>query len=265
MGCKEKLYAIREVSEVTGIKPVTLRAWQRRYNIIQPERTEKGHRLYTDTHIEQIKTIQGWLEKGVAIGKVKALLESEAGVEDVSLANSQLEEVEAMLTALALLNRSKAESVLSQVCKEYPLDILQHRFIQPIFDALSSVKRSQRTLQQGMFNSLVMAQLSFILEAENKVAPQGRCLLVSYEELGSIELRLWALKLSEQGFSVNFIEGVDDVSALVDHDGLKKYQAVSLFASQAPSQVQIESVKVLQGRLAENLILNPLLDSLTKI
>ncbi|HAS6149831.1 TPA: MerR family transcriptional regulator, partial [Vibrio vulnificus] len=29
----EKWYAIREVSELTGVKPVTLRAWQRRYNL----------------------------------------------------------------------------------------------------------------------------------------------------------------------------------------------------------------------------------------
>ncbi|MCG6506952.1 MerR family transcriptional regulator, partial [Vibrio parahaemolyticus] len=48
MACEEKLYAIREVSEITGVKPVTLRAWQRRYNLVQPQRTAKGHRLYTD-------------------------------------------------------------------------------------------------------------------------------------------------------------------------------------------------------------------------
>jgi DNA-binding transcriptional MerR regulator len=29
-------FAIREVSEMTGIKPVTLRAWQRRYGLVQP-------------------------------------------------------------------------------------------------------------------------------------------------------------------------------------------------------------------------------------
>ena len=58
MGCSEKLYAIREVSELTGVKPVTLRAWQRRYNLVQPQRTEKGHRLYTDQDIALIKLIQ---------------------------------------------------------------------------------------------------------------------------------------------------------------------------------------------------------------
>ena len=74
MACDEPLYSIREVSELTGIKPVTLRAWQRRYSLVQPQRTEKGHRLYLSSDIATIRKIQGWLAKGVSIGKVKPLL-----------------------------------------------------------------------------------------------------------------------------------------------------------------------------------------------
>ena len=39
------LYPIREVARLTGINPITLRAWERRYNLIEPVRTESGHRL----------------------------------------------------------------------------------------------------------------------------------------------------------------------------------------------------------------------------
>ncbi|GAK86288.1 transcriptional regulator MerR family [Vibrio ponticus] len=251
MRCEEKLYAIREVSELTGIKPVTLRAWQRRYNIIQPERTEKGHRLYTEQHIEQIKVIQGWLEKGVAIGKVKALLESGVDSVESEVSSEHLDEVEQMLAALAMLNKSKADSVLGQVCKEYPLDIINTRFIQPATDALKQVKRSQQSLQYGMFQSLVMDKLSSILEAENKVARRGKCLLVSYDSLGSIELRLWALKLADNGYNISFIEAVEDVSALVDHPTLAKHQAVSIFAAQAPARVQLKSISKLAEKMGE--------------
>ena len=38
---------IREVARQTGVNAVTLRAWERRYGLIVPHRTEKGHRLYT--------------------------------------------------------------------------------------------------------------------------------------------------------------------------------------------------------------------------
>lgn len=38
----EGLYPIREVARLTGINPVTLRAWERRYGLIEPKRTEVG-------------------------------------------------------------------------------------------------------------------------------------------------------------------------------------------------------------------------------
>ena len=109
-----KLYAIREVSEMTGIKPVTLRAWQRRYGLIQPQRTETGHRLYNEENLERIREIQSWLAKGVSIGKVKALLDSDI-TEAFSQDNPELEETEAVLVALASLNKGKAEALIRNV------------------------------------------------------------------------------------------------------------------------------------------------------
>src|SRR5262245_25299723 len=70
----EELYPIREVSRVTGINPVTLRAWERRYGLVIPSRTESGHRLYTLADIERVREILGWIERGVAVSKVAGLL-----------------------------------------------------------------------------------------------------------------------------------------------------------------------------------------------
>ncbi len=148
---EEKLYAIRDVAEITGVKPVTLRAWQRRYNLIQPQRTEKGHRLYRQQDLDTIREVQSWLAKGgIAIGKVKGLLGKSADVE-VNNEVRTLEEVETMLSALSKLNRGKAESLLASVLKEYPLNLVIEQFIDPVFDALEMVKGSLRSLQMGYF------------------------------------------------------------------------------------------------------------------
>lgn len=70
----QDLFPIREVSRLTGINAVTLRAWERRYGLIQPTRTDSGHRLYTQQDIEDIRRIRGWLERGVAVSKVGSIL-----------------------------------------------------------------------------------------------------------------------------------------------------------------------------------------------
>ncbi len=71
---REELFPIREVARLTGVNPVTLRAWERRYGLIQPTRTESGHRLYSMTDIERVRSILGWIERGVAVSKVGKIL-----------------------------------------------------------------------------------------------------------------------------------------------------------------------------------------------
>lgn len=72
------LYTIGEVAQLCDINPVTLRAWQRRYALIKPQRTDGGHRLFNDADIDRIREIQRWIETGVQVSKVKGLLSEQA-------------------------------------------------------------------------------------------------------------------------------------------------------------------------------------------
>ena len=67
-------YTIGEVAQLCDINPVTLRAWQRRYDLLKPQRTDGGHRLFTDSDIERIREIKRWVDTGVQVSKVKKLL-----------------------------------------------------------------------------------------------------------------------------------------------------------------------------------------------
>lgn len=69
------LYPIREVSRLTGVNTVTLRAWERRYGLICPQRTPKGHRLYSAEDIDTIRKVLLWLDKGVPVSQVGDLLD----------------------------------------------------------------------------------------------------------------------------------------------------------------------------------------------
>lgn len=58
----EGLFPIRTVAQLTGVNPITLRAWERCYGLIQPVRTAKGHRLYSAEDIHTIRRILGFLD-----------------------------------------------------------------------------------------------------------------------------------------------------------------------------------------------------------
>ncbi|MCG9726596.1 MerR family transcriptional regulator [Vibrio brasiliensis] len=262
MDCEEKQYAIREVSQITGVKPVTLRAWQRRYNLIQPHRTEKGHRIYTERHVALIGEIQSWLSKGVPIGKVKNVLEvnDSSEVNELPLA-AQLTEVPRLLEALVALNQTKADSIIGMVLKEYPLDIVEQQFIQPVEKALSMVRFGSRSLQTGMMRTLMVARLNDILQAENKAAGNKRAALICYESVNDIQSRLWALKLSQRGLYMVIIDGVDELSGLIDHPDLNAYDTLALYSSKPLNAAQTSNVERLKQSFAGTLVLSEMIES----
>lgn len=258
----EKRFAIREVSDLTGVKPVTLRAWQRRYNLIKPERTDKGHRLYRQQDIDQINEIQSWLAKGISISKVAKLLKqgSTPSESDLQGAN-QLDDVEPLLNALSTLHRGKAESVINAVMKEYPLEVVQSQFIDPALNALTQVKRGLASMQKGLFQSLMLTKLNSIIESENKAANKGKVLIVSFDPLGSLAVRLWGLSLLDGGANITLIEGVDDCSGLSSLD-LSRYDKVAVHSEKMLTQVQTLAIEQLELDTSLRVLWSPLLEKL---
>lgn len=65
---EKKYYKIREVAEILGLPPSTLRFWESRFTIIKPKRNEHGTRFYTPTDIETIRMIYYLVkEKGLKL------------------------------------------------------------------------------------------------------------------------------------------------------------------------------------------------------
>lgn len=78
------LFPIRVVSRLTGINPVTIRAWERRYRLVQPERTPGGHRLYSRADVELLRAASRLLEQGVSISRATGLLAQPAARQPAS-------------------------------------------------------------------------------------------------------------------------------------------------------------------------------------
>ena len=53
---EEKTYTIVEAADVVGVSTATLRAWERRYGLLAPQRTAGGHRRYTENDVDRLRT-----------------------------------------------------------------------------------------------------------------------------------------------------------------------------------------------------------------
>ena len=132
------LYPIRMVSDLTDVNAITLRAWERRYGLIEPVRKASGHRLYTQAHIDLITRVVGLLDRGMRIGQVKAQLESEnAAINDDMLANNIWKRyIDRMISALIQFSEDGLEKTYGDALSLYPIDTVTEKLLMPLLNEL---------------------------------------------------------------------------------------------------------------------------------
>jgi len=66
------LYGIGTVARLTGVKPDTLRVWERRYNLGASHKSDSGRRLYTQADLEHLQLVAALVASGSRIGEIAA-------------------------------------------------------------------------------------------------------------------------------------------------------------------------------------------------
>lgn len=66
-------YPIKVVSQMTGLSVHVIRAWEKRYNVVEPDRTDTNRRLYSEEDIEKLKLLNDALHLGHHIGGIANL------------------------------------------------------------------------------------------------------------------------------------------------------------------------------------------------
>jgi len=126
---------IREVARQTGVNAVTLRAWERRYGLIVPQRTPKGHRLFSAEHVQRIHTILTWLNRGVPVGQVKTLIDSAQPATDV-VENEWHTLRQTLVQAISELAERRVDDAFNQAMALYPPRTLCEQLLLPLLNDL---------------------------------------------------------------------------------------------------------------------------------
>lgn len=140
------IYNTKAVTAQTGLTPVTLRAWERRYGVPSPDRTSGGHRLYSERDIASLKWLKQQLEQGLTIGRASEILKdllstgaasiSTSATPASSATRSVTEIVAELHQALIDYDEAQAESILSEAYSLYPIETVCINMILPVFQQL---------------------------------------------------------------------------------------------------------------------------------
>lgn len=199
-------YPISTVSSLTGVNAVTLRAWERRYGLIQPQRTEKGHRLYSAEDIKRIREILRLVEEGVSIGQVREALDaSELPPTEISADDTWGTYLQRMVSAIENFDESGLEQVYNEAMSLYPVEIVTRRLLVPLLKELGiRWENATGSVAEEHFFGVYMRNKLGARFHHRQGNPQGPRLLVAClpGELHEIGLLLFALSAHDRGFRI---------------------------------------------------------------
>src|SRR5689334_1904888 len=102
---------IGELSRRSGVSPELLRAWERRYGLLQPTRSEGGLRLYTTADLERVRAMQRHLASGLAAAEAARLV-STAEAQFAESSSAPAAAREELADAFAAFDEARAQAVL---------------------------------------------------------------------------------------------------------------------------------------------------------
>ena len=244
----ESLLPIRTVSILTGVNAVTLRAWERRYGLITPQRTPKGHRLYTQQDVDRINQVVKLLNQGISVSHVKPLLDQAPA--EVSAATTRDEGEtwktyqDKMLGALERFDEAALDNLYNDALSLYPVDIVNQRLTTPLLRLLGErwKKRDIGIAEEHFFSVYLRNKLGARIHHVNQRGNGPLLLLACLPgELHEIGLLLFALAAVDAGYRVLILGANTPLQQIPGVLDIKPCVAVILSGSAKPARGVIDT------------------------
>ncbi len=113
---KEEYYNINDLEKLTGIKAHTIRIWEKRYNLLDPHRTDTNIRYYTAKDLKKLLNISILNKNGVKISRIAELKDTEIGekvIEITTRTSDAEDQIQSLIMATFHMNLQKFEKLLT--------------------------------------------------------------------------------------------------------------------------------------------------------
>lgn len=212
----ERTYRIHVAAELSGVRVELIRAWERRYGVLTPQRTPSGYRVYTDRDVALLKRLKQLTEEGVSISEaVKLLPELQQELaqhtepQAVEVSTSSVESWrEAVLRAAESHDQARVSAVLDEVLAALPPLKAFDEVLAPLQREVGERWHAGQltVVQEHLVSQVVRARMVSLLHAAPGNESARHAVLACFpEEEHEIGLHGVALRLRHAGARVTLL------------------------------------------------------------
>jgi len=171
-------YSIKDLEQITGIKAHTIRIWERRYSIIQPNRTQTNIRFYSDEDLKKLLNISMLNASGIKISHLAKLnsADLEAKIIDLSKSN-KLEDssIKKLILATVNFDEDLFENIVSNCIDDIGIERTITEILFPFFQQVGVLWQvgSINPAQEHFISNLVRQKLFAAIDSVSISLPKN--------------------------------------------------------------------------------------------
>ncbi|MCZ8355526.1 MAG: MerR family transcriptional regulator [Cyclobacteriaceae bacterium] len=157
-------YSIKELEQLSGIKAHTIRIWEKRYTIIEPQRTQTNIRYYSDADLRRIISISLLNNHGVKISKIADLSEEELNKMVLELSEQRSDtaiHIDQLVIAMIDMEEEQFEKILSNLILRYGFEKTITEIIYPFLEKIGVLWQTQNIspAQEHFISNLIRQKI----------------------------------------------------------------------------------------------------------
>jgi DNA-binding transcriptional MerR regulator len=225
---------IGEMARRVGVSPELLRAWERRYGLLEPVRTESGYRLYSEQDERRVREMLRLVDSGISPQQAARTVRSAEPVATSELPGRPPEaEADELAEALSRFDEAAADAALDRVFAAYSLEAVLGRVILPVLDDLGERWAGGRATvaEEHFASNLIRGRLLGLARGWDAGTGPRAVLACPAGERHDLGLIAFGLALRSQGWRITFLGADTPAESLADTVRLLRPAVIVLSAT----------------------------------
>lgn len=247
---RDRTFDIHEVASLTGLAAARLRAWERRYELVRPQRQPNGYRAYTAGQVALLRAFARLIEAGERIGDLAARPREDVLAEAEARGRAAPPQAE-LLHAVRTLDRDRLDALLRQHLVTRGLRAFATDVVLPLARSVGDLWAlgQIRIAAEHLASEVVIHELKGALRTSRGAGPLvlAACLAGERHEWGVLAT---LAVLQEDGWRIRYLGADLPVQEVVDAARALGPQCVA-FSGSDPAVVRasLPALASLQGTL----------------
>jgi len=205
-------YSIKELEKLSGIKAHTIRIWEKRHQLIEPQRTQTNIRFYSDEDLKKIINVSLLNNHGIKISKIAKMTPAELNGKILELSSRENEEdlfIDQLIVAMVDMEEEQFEKLLSHLIMKFGFEKTITDLIYPFLKKIGLLWQTGNiTPAQEHFISNLIRQKIIVAIDSLPFAPKGAekvVLFLPEDELHEIGLLFYHYLTKKAGFKTFYL------------------------------------------------------------